>query len=59
VFRDVSNRLRASKLAAVAIPRLSTGSCAPFLAAPFFRGPIARCRSYRLYLGGCLTEFAL
>jgi len=29
--------LRASKLAAVAIPRLSTGSSAPFLAAPFFR----------------------
>ena len=59
VFQGVSNRLRASKLAAVAIPRLSTGSCAPFLAAPFFRGPIARCLSYRLYLGGCLTEFAL
>ena len=60
VFQGVSkNRLRASKLAAVAIPRLSTGSSAPFRAAPFFRGPIVRCRSYRLYICGCLTEFAL
>jgi hypothetical protein len=51
--------LRASKLAAVAIPRLSTGSSVPFPAAPFFRSPIARCRSYRLNIRGCLTEFAL
>jgi hypothetical protein len=51
--------LRALKLAAVAIPRLSTGSSAPFLAAPFFCGPITRCHSYRRNIGGCLTEFAL
>jgi hypothetical protein len=42
------NRLRASKLAAVAKLPLSTGSFALFLADPLFRGPIARRRDYRL-----------
>ena len=59
VFQGVSNRLRASKLAAVAIPRLSTGSSVLFPVAPFFRGPISRFPGYRLHICRCLTEFAL
>jgi hypothetical protein len=51
--------LRISKLAAVAIPPLSTDSCALFPAAPLFRGPIARRRDCRLCIGRRLTEFAL
>ena len=37
VFQGASNRLRVSSLAAVAIPRLSTGSYAPFPATPLLR----------------------
>jgi hypothetical protein len=51
--------LRIPKLAAVAIPRLSTGSSALFPAAPFFRDPISRFHGYRLHIRRCLTEFAL
>jgi hypothetical protein len=54
VSRGVLNRLRASKLAAVAKLRLSTSSSALFLADPLFRGPIARRRDYRLRNGQVL-----
>jgi hypothetical protein len=49
VSQGASKCLRNSKLAAVAIPQLSTGSFALSLADPLFRGPIARRRDYRLY----------
>jgi hypothetical protein len=46
VFRDVLNRLRGSKLAAVAIPQLFARSYAPILAAPFF--PFTDCSALGL-----------
>jgi hypothetical protein len=49
VSRGVLICLRISKLAAVAIPQLSTGSSALFLIDPLFRGPIARRRDCRLH----------
>ena len=48
VSQGASNRLRFPKLAAVAIPQLSTSSFALSPAAPLFRGPISRLRDYRL-----------
>jgi hypothetical protein len=59
VSQGVSNCLRSSKLAAVAIPRLSAGSSALSSAAPFFRGPLARRRAIDSAWNRCLTEFAL
>jgi hypothetical protein len=48
VCQGVLHRLRFAELAAVAKPRLSTGSSAPLLTDPLFRGPIARRRDCRL-----------